>query len=480
MPKAHRRVLILALIVLDALGVTFAIFVADRWVYVQNRIPNGFGPVPLLLATTIPVAIGLFALNRLYLLDELFEGPVEYGHIVYACTLTAFSLSVAGFWGRDLGDSAPSRRFVALMWLLSLLAVGAARFVARRVVRALRRRGYLVSRALIVGLGASGISIAHHFQELKDAGIQVVGFIDDFLTSGTPVTNGLKVLGPPSALPRILEETGASELIVLPTAMAWESFQDLIRTASNLNGQAIRLAPGFRDILATNVRVHQFGFMPLLTIERVRITGLDAILKRIMDYGTAILLTPLALPIIAISICALAGSGVRPFRTVQVIGRGGRAFGSLLLNTAEPRNRIQRMIHECGVDRLPQLLNVFRGRLSIVGPRPILYDQRNRYERWIPNLLTVKPGVTGPWAMQSSPTSLEHEMQMNLFYIRNYTIWLDLEIAARSILRFVIRPAILDRRMPRAGQRTEREWRPGATSHGRKESMRVEGEAHKS
>ncbi len=476
MPKAQRRLLIFGLIALDALAVALAVVLGDWWASFQKGGRYGAGSVALVLGATIPAAIGLFALNRLYLLDELLAGPVEYGRIVYGCTLTAFSLGVLQFWGRGLADTAPSRRFVAFLWLLAILAVGTERFVVRRIVRALRRRGYLVSRALIVGLGAPGISIAHHFRD-KNAGIQVVGFIDDFLPPGTPVTDGLKVLGPPSALPRVLQETGASDMIVLPTAMAWESFQDLIRTASNLNGHAIRLAPEFRDILATNVRVHRFGSVSLLTIERVRITGLDAVLKRIMDYGTAILLTPLALPIIAVSAFALARTGVCPFRTVHVIGRGGVAFSTRLLNTGDPSNRVQRLIHGLGVNWLPQLLNVFRGEMSLVGPRPVVYDQRHRYERWIPNLLTVKPGITGPWAVRRQPESLDDEMQMNLFYIRNYTIWLDLEIAARFMLRMVNPPTVAGQE--RLGQQSK-ETVSTSPSRGGQGPMMVDNEVKSS
>jgi FlaA1/EpsC-like NDP-sugar epimerase len=200
----------------------------------------------VLLVLAIPVAIGLFALNRLYVLDELLEGPVEYGRIIYGCTLTTFGLSVLGFWWRDLDAIAPSRRLLTALWLLSCLAVVADRFVARRIVRALRRRGHLTTRALIVGLGAAGLSLGRHFQEIKHAGVKVVGFIDDFLPAGTPVTDGLKVLGPPSALASILRQTGADEIIVVPTSMAWESFEDLIRSTASLNGHAVRLTPGFR------------------------------------------------------------------------------------------------------------------------------------------------------------------------------------------------------------------------------------------
>lgn len=437
MPKLQRVFLVLGLIVFDGLAVALSVILTHRWVSIQG---GGWypGSLPLVLGAAIPFAIGLFALNRLYNLDELLEGPLEYGRIVYGCTLTALSLSVFGFWGK-LAESGPSRRFVGLMWLLSLLAVGLDRFVARRIVRGLRRRGYFVRRALIVGLGKSGLAVARHFGELKDTGIQIVGFIDDFLSPGTPVTGGLKVLGSPSALPRILEETGADDIIVLPSAMAWESFQELIRTSANLNGHAVRMVPAMRDILATNVRVHQLGLMPLLTLERVRITGLDAMLKRIMDCGIVAFLTPLALPILVVSAAALALSGVRSFQTIRVLGRRGVAFPLFLLNVSGP-TPVQRLIRHLGVDHLPQLLNVLRGEMSIVGPRPVLDEERHRYERWLPNLQTVKPGMTGPWAVQGSVASLDDEMATNLFYIRNYTIWRDLEIAARSIVTLVCRP----------------------------------------
>ncbi len=441
MRRVHRHLLIGGLVLLDILAMGIALTVA-------YRLAADLGPKPaasgyfLLLLLAIPVAIGLFALNRLYVLDELLEGPVEYGRILYGCTLAAFALIVLGFWGKILGEVAPSRKLIALIWLASILMVVGGRFLARRIVRALRRRGHLLSRALIVGLGTPGVLLARHFHDIKHAGIEVVGFLDDFLPPGTPVTNGLKVLGPPSALRRILEQTGATEMVVVPTAMAWESLQDLFRTATSLNGHVIRLVPGFTDVLATSVKIHQRGSIALLSIERVRITGLDAVLKQIIDYGIAIISLPVALPLIIVLSSALALAGIPPFRWIQMIGREGFAFRAFWLNTQKPRNPIQRFIYQFGLDKLPQLLNVFVGHMSIVGPRPIPVDHRAAYERWIPNLLTVKPGITGPWSVHGTPASLDDEMQMNLFYIRNYTIWLDLEILVRSVIRVLLgRPA---------------------------------------
>lgn len=439
MSKAHRQLVTLALISLDILTLGTALTLAYRLGSVRGMMPVHFDFLSLAVVA-IPTAIALFALNRLYVLDELLEGSTEYGRITYACTLTTLSLIVFGFWAKNLGELAPSRPLMALLWILFVVIAGTGRFLARRVVRALRRRGHLISRALIVGLGRPGISLARHFRENAHAGIEVVGFVDDFLPPGTQVTEGLSILGPPSALTRIVHETAATEIIVVPTAMAWESYQDLIRTATNLNGHAIRLSPGFRDVMATNVKVHQFGFVPLLTIERVRITGLDAVLKRITDYGAAIILLQLALPIVAVLSVALFSTGIRPLRRVRTIGREGETFNAFLLNTVGPRNMVQEVIAHWKLDKLPQLVNVLLGQMSIVGPRPIPVDQKGDYEQWLPNLATVKPGVTGPWAMRSAWHSIEDEMQSALFYIRNYTIWLDLEILARSVARRLAGP----------------------------------------
>jgi lipopolysaccharide/colanic/teichoic acid biosynthesis glycosyltransferase len=389
---------------------------------------------PAMLWFVVPIAIALFALGRLYVLDELFEGSIEYGRVVYGCTLAALSVIVLGFWGKFLQDVAPSRTLIVLVWALSVFTVGSSRFAIRRVVRFLRRRGYFVSRAVIVGLGASGVGFARHFEQTRHSGMKVVGFVDDFLPPGTPVLGELKVLGPPSALDAILEQTGAHEVIIVPTATAWESFQDLIRRLSSMNGYAVRLAPGSRDLLATTLRPHYFASIPMLTVERVRITGLDRVLKSALDYCVAALLLPYAVMSLLFAAIVLRASGVRAFRRVRLVGRAGAEFTALVLNTGAAPPSVRRRVRHAAADRLPQLLNVLLGRMSIVGPRPIAVDEQRAYATWLPSLLAVKPGLTGPWLVRPA-SSREEEMEASLFYIRNYTIWLDVEVLLRSVFR---------------------------------------------
>lgn len=431
--KRQRLLLTLGVLAVDAAAVAVALIAAHRLASAR-AVWYAPGTFPPSLWLVVPIAIGLFAAGRLYIIDEIFEGSVEYGRVVYGCTLAALSVIVLGFWGKFLKDVAPSRTLIVLVWALSAVAVGSGRFAVRRIIRLLRRHGHLISRAVIVGLGASGLTFARHFEQARSSGIRVVGFVDDFLAPGTPVLGDIKVLGPPSALDRILEETGAQEVLVVPTATAWESFHDLTRRISSMNGYTVRLAPGSRDLLATTLRAHHLASIPMLTVERVRITGLDRILKSTLDYGLTLLVLPLAALVAAAAAAVLRAAGREPFRRVRLVGREGISFTSYVLNIDGAPSRASRLLVRLGLDRLPQLASVLRGHMSLVGPRPVPVADRARYAPWLPSLLTVRPGLTGMWAVRPA-ASLDEEMEQSLFYIRNYTIWFDLEVLFRAALR---------------------------------------------
>jgi lipopolysaccharide/colanic/teichoic acid biosynthesis glycosyltransferase len=105
----------------------------------------------------------------------------------------------------------------------------------------------------------------------------------------------------------------------------------------------------------------------------------------------------------------------------------------------DPRvTRVGRLLRRCSLDELPQLFNVLRGQMSLVGPRMITPAEQERYGKWDQNLLTVKPGMTGLWQTSGrSDVSYEERVRLDMYYIRNYTIWLDLQILVQTI------PAVL-------------------------------------
>jgi undecaprenyl-phosphate galactose phosphotransferase len=167
-------------------------------------------------------------------------------------------------------------------------------------------------------------------------------------------------------------------------------------------------------------------------VDRVRLAGFDAGLKAGLDYGLgALMVLPAAL------LVALIGLSLRLSRPGPVLeganylGMGGRAFQAWQF--AGGPGWLSRFLTESGLQRLPLLFSVLAGQLSLVGPRPVLASDRETYRRWLPSLATVKPGVTGPWAVVALG-SLEEEMRAALYYIRNWTIWLDLQILVQTAL----------------------------------------------
>ncbi|MCO5244878.1 MAG: sugar transferase, partial [Anaerolineae bacterium] len=104
------------------------------------------------------------------------------------------------------------------------------------------------------------------------------------------------------------------------------------------------------------------------------------------------------------------------------------------LVTAEQVTRLQHFLYNTGLDKMPQLVNILRGQMSWVGPRTVSVGQVEAHSSWLPNLLTVKPGITGPWAVVDEH-NLDEEMRLTMYYIRNWTIWLDLQILGQTAQR---------------------------------------------
>jgi len=459
MKRREQSALIASLVLLDGLVISLALALAYYLRVASGLLPYYGPPDPLAYARNVlffmPVWFLICALFRLYDPDYLLGGPQEYAQAVKACTFSVVGLTVLSFWER--GDLF-SRGWLLLSWALSTILVVGARFLFRRVIFRLRRRGLFTSRALVVGVSEQAKAIA----EQLGADVEIVGFVDDYLPPGSRVMGDLRVLGSPTELARLAKEAGARELIVVPSALAWESFQEIMRsTTSTLDSFDVKLSPGFYEILTTGVKITHKAFVPLLTVERVRITGIDALVKALLDYGLGTLLLAVSAPLMSLIALAIVLADGRPVvERHRVHGLRGRIFGTIkfrtgLLGTA--RRRLVRPIlgdlgdnpghntsglglflYRTGLDKLPQLFNVLAGQMSLVGPRTISVGSEDRYGQWLPSLLTVKPGMTGPWAVANCPR-LEDEIRLTIYYIRNWNIWLDFQIIFQTVRRMLWR-----------------------------------------
>lgn len=455
MEKKERSLVVASLVVLDTLAVVLALVLAYYLRFGLDQ-AHKFDVYMRMTAVAVPVFLAIFAYSRLYDTHFLFGGPQEYANVVKACTFGVIALTMLSFWE---SGGLMSRAWLLMAWILSFLMVGTGRFFFRRVIFFLRRQDLFVSRALVVGANEQAKTIVRQLHASKERGVRVVGFLDDFLPPGTAVMDGLEVLGSPTELEHVAKEYGVGGAIVMPDALAWESFQEIVReAASRRSGLEIKLSPGFYEILTTGVKVDPTTYVPLLTVQRVRITGLDALFKNLLDFGLGFVLLVFLCPIMGIISLALwmrgrseTGEGSPILDRHPVLGLSGRTFetlkfhtgllGSIRRSLVEPLpanlmdtsgvTPLGAFLFRTGLDKLPQLLNVVQGQMSLVGPRTISDRDRGPYGPWLFSMLTVKPGMTGPWAVRSAPT-LGDEIRLTLYYIRNWTIWVDMQLLYRT------------------------------------------------
>jgi lipopolysaccharide/colanic/teichoic acid biosynthesis glycosyltransferase len=397
---------------------------------------------------SVLVWLALFYGVGLYRQDALLGGVSEYQQVIRACTVGILFIITLSFFWRDTLQV--SRGWLLLSWAFSCTLVCAERFLIRRLGYALRRRGWLTSRVLIVGANSQGVAIAEQWRRSASSGMAVAGFVDDFKPVGSPVVGDLKVLGRASAVETLAHELRVQEIVVVSGAIAWETFEEIIERASRPNGCTVRLSPGFYEMLATGVSVTNKTFVPLLTINERRLVGTDAILKWVLDHALGAVLCLLALPLMGMLALGLklTGAGRPLLDHHRVAGIGGSAFGMLKFHTRGstasgerqqnlkndrgcPPTWLERTLLSSGLDKLPQLFNVLAGQMSLVGPRPRIVGADDDDVRTVWNFQVVNPGMIGPWTASGTWAAGE-QAQSELYYVRNWTIWLDLQILLQT------------------------------------------------
>jgi exopolysaccharide biosynthesis polyprenyl glycosylphosphotransferase len=326
----------------------------------------------------------------------------------------------------------------------------------------MRAQGRFLTTVLIVGGNEEGQAIAAQLQASPTAGIWIAGFADDQLSRGSQLLSGMRVLGPVDSVATLVHQHGIQEIIVASTALSREQLLQVFQSFGANEDITLRMSSGLYEILTTGVEVQEIGNVPLLSINKVRLAGGDMFIKRVLDLlisSTVLLLSWPLMIIIAMAIKFTAPGPV--FYRRRVVGVGGKLFDALKFRTmyidadeqlaqdAELRGQyetnyklkndprvtpIGRVLRRTSLDELPQLFNVLRGQMSLVGPRMITSEERARYGKWRMNLTTVKPGITGMWQVSGrSDVSYEERVKLDMQYIRNYSLWLDLHLLWQTL-----------------------------------------------
>jgi len=416
-----------------------------------------------LTALLAPAWIIVFACFRLYDLQIVLAGTQEYARVIQATSLAMTMVVFAAFVEPDF---VIARAWLLLSWVLIPSLDIASRFAFRRVIYALRASGHLLRPTIIVGANPEGCAIAAQLASAPQSGLKVIGFVDDASPISSEVVANLPVIGTTKQLDDLVRRRQVAEVILVPTSITREQLIDIFRTIGTMDGVNVRLASGLFEILTTGLQVREYANVPLLTLNKVRLSVPETVIKTALDYAVAsLVLIVLAPALLFLALLVKLDSPGPVFYRRRVVGLGGRTFDALKYRTMvqdsdrwlesdpallaeyhehfkikdDPRvTSLGRFLRRYSLDEIPQLFNVLRGEMSLVGPRMITREELARYGKWATNLLTVKPGITGLWQVSGrGDIPYEQRIDLDMYYIRNYSLWFDLRLMIQTI------PAVL-------------------------------------
>jgi exopolysaccharide biosynthesis polyprenyl glycosylphosphotransferase len=406
---------------------------------------------------------GVLAAGRAYDARFLGAGSEEFRRVFDSAVRTlAVVATVAYAASYEL-----ARGYVVVAIPLATVLTLGVRAVARTLLHRVRQHGMAYHTVVVTGTERSVAELVRRVHREPRAGFRVVGACVD--RSREEAIEGVPVLGPARTVGAALRLTGADTVAV----GAWSSFSqsDLRRLAWELEGSGVDIvvAPSLTDIAGPRLHIRPVAGLPLLHVEQPEFTGIRRVVKGAADRLAALSGLLVLLPVfLAIAVLVrLTSPGPALFRQTR-IGVGGRPFTmykfrsmrvtaeSELADLAAQNERAEgllfKMRHDPRVtpvggwlrrfslDELPQLLNVVKGDMSLVGPRPPLQTEVEKYADDVRRRLLVKPGLTGLWQISGrSDLSWDESVRLDLYYVENWTPLLDVAIIAKTFLAVVSR-----------------------------------------
>jgi exopolysaccharide biosynthesis polyprenyl glycosylphosphotransferase len=442
-PRARRREAVarLALVAADMLAVAASL--------VAVAAISG-GRITLWIIALLPFYALLAKMARLYDRDQfvlnkttLDEAPALVA-VAAISVLVIEGVQVLEFQGR-------SHPF--LLWAVLLGALIALRAAARFITV----RGGGAERVLVIGDAAAARVVKRKLDGDPSLNAKVVGRVSAELESRQFAD---KCLGTIDELPAVLERHRVERLVVAPRQEGGEDVVDVIRLATAC-GVRVSVLPRLLEVIGTSVDFDNIGGQTLLGLRGFGLSPSSRLLKRAFDLvaatGLVVVLSPLLLAIAAA--VKLSSPGPVLFRQTR-IGRYGREFQVLKFRTMvsdaderkhellerneaaplfkiadDPRaTRVGRWLRRSSLDELPQLFNVLRGDMSLVGPRPLITEEARLFSGWQRRRYHVAPGMTGPWQiLGSSRVPMSDMVTIDYLYCANWSLWLDAKILARTI-----------------------------------------------
>ena len=469
--RRYNRLLVAVHVVSDAFLGLSAFIIAYALRFHTGLIPITKGVPPLrqyvnvlpFIAVLVPLAFHLQGLYRLRRgrsrVDDFFN--VFVGSILAVVFGIVATLYVQAYFTTGADKDKGVYEVSQVVWFLFLALNIVLTFSSRELVReALERRwraGIGLKRILIAGSGELGRLVADKILEHRELGYQIVGFVDDRAAGDHLGYRGLPLLGTLSEAAEISARESIDHLYV---ALPPEQHVQMLELVDSTSRECVdvKVVPDLLQVIALRARLEDLDGVPVININDVPLQGLNSAVKRTLDVliSSAALLV-LALPFAAIALLVKLTSRGAVFYRQERMGLDGKSFtivkfrsmladaeretGPVWARQDDPRVTVfGRFLRRSNLDELPQLWNVLRGDMSIVGPRPERPHFVEQFKHRIPQYMLrhkVKAGLTG-WAQVNGwrgNTPLEKRIEYDLYYIENWSVRLDLKIMWLTVVK---------------------------------------------
>lgn len=413
----------------------------------------------------VPLWIVFLAFAKLYDVDTIAWGLSAAGRITRTISLGVVALILVTYLLKMPGLS---RAWTLTFWLFAIVAVLAMRGLLAFGVAYARQTGRMLSSTLVVGANAEAADIIRVLQSDHAAGLVPIGCLTSSQAERLELdfcSGNLPVLGSAREILDVVASTRVDSVVIASSAFDHDVLARMIAELRTADVD-VHISSGLFEVLTSRVLVNEIAGVPLITVKGVSLSKGNLFTKRVFDLAISLLVVIVGLPIwLAIALAIKLTSRGPVLYSQPRIGRGGRPFqmykfrsmfvdaedrlgdvmagneasGPLFKMRDDPRvTPVGRWLRKFSVDEIPQVLNVVRGEMSLVGPRPPLKREVALYSSQDWRRLEVLPGMTGLWQVSGrSSLTFEEMVRLDVFYIENWSVSLDMTLIFRTI------PAVL-------------------------------------
>lgn len=405
-------------------------------------------------------AVFIFLLFSLYDRDKIYRGSGYYSKLLKAVSINIIVIILAGY---VLNLFTFSRKWILLLYLFSFVLLYLSRFLIEAITQKIVKKLNIKSKTVIIGIGENAKRIEDSLRKYSLEGDIILGHLDkkQRILKNKEYFKDFTVIGYLEDLKDIINKNNIQRVIISSPEYKYYEILEILESLKGLDVTTL-IFPGFFEFSLRRLSVREIGGVPLMQVSNIGFFGINLFLKNFIDYILGSILFLIFIPIYLIIGLMIKLNSRGPiffrqkrltkdckifymykFRTMYIdaedrlkeVMKYNEADGPLFKIKNDPRiTKVGRFLRRFSIDELPQIINVLKGELSLVGPRPPLESEVEKYDEWEMKRMNVKQGITGLWQISGrSDLSFEEMARLDLYYIQNWSIEMDIKIILKTI-----------------------------------------------